>query len=161
MLYSGLPLAEDTVALVAPALAALPVMSCADDVRSAVQEWSSRAETEHGVLYFWIQVGVEPVGQIFLHDIDEQAREALVGYHLFQQAWRGHGVGSRALVLLQHYVMKETTLGRLVLITSGDNIASRRAAEKAGFRATGSPREDPTGVLLEWSAPRHSGRAAV
>jgi RimJ/RimL family protein N-acetyltransferase len=122
-------------------------MSYADDVQGAVQEWSSRAESEHGILYFSIQAGDDVVGQIFLHDIDEYNHEALVGHHLFQQAWRGRGIGSHALILLQQYVTRKTTLKRLMLITAGENIASRRAAKKAGFRYAGSPREDPTGVL--------------
>jgi RimJ/RimL family protein N-acetyltransferase len=40
----------------------------------------------------------------------------------------------------------------LVVITSADNLASRRAAEKCGFVADGTPREDPTGIVLRWRA---------
>ena len=43
--------------------------------------------------------------------------------------------------------------GEEIVITSADNAASRRVAEKRGFRHDGAPREDPTGVLLRWEVP--------
>ena len=123
------------------------------DVEESVQEWLRRAKIERDIVYFSVEVGRQLAGQIFLHDIDEQSGEGLVGYHLFQPGWRGRGVGTQALKLLQRFVAAETSLKKLILITSAGNIASRRAAEKAGFAYVGSPHEDPTGVLLTWTAP--------
>jgi RimJ/RimL family protein N-acetyltransferase len=93
------------------------------------------------------------VGQIFLHDIEPRQGVSLVGYHLFEREMRGRGIGTRALRLLQRFVIETDELRALVLITSGDNVASRRAAEKAGFVHIGPPREDPTGVALRWDVP--------
>jgi hypothetical protein len=102
----------------------------ADDVRESVKGWLRRAEMDEDIYYFSIHADEELVGQIFLHDIDETAGEALVGYHLFDYQARGRGVGTKALQLLQRFVQTETTLKRLILITSADNAASRRAAER-------------------------------
>jgi RimJ/RimL family protein N-acetyltransferase len=92
-----------------------------------------------------------PVGQIFLHDVDPQAATALVGYHLFDVQTRGKGVGTRALGLLQDYAVEESDLKRLVIITTRDNVASRRVAEKCGFEYVGPQRERPdVGVCYAW-----------
>ena len=93
------------------------------------------------------------MGQILLHDIDEIAKEALIAYHLFQLSYRSHGLGTTMLALLKQYVLVETDLRRLIIITSQDNIASQRIAQKCGFQYAGTPREDPLeGVLYEWKA---------
>jgi len=150
MLHTGLPYREGNVALSSPVSRFILTTHHAEDVADSVRGWLRRAETQENIYYFSVEVEAELVGQIFLHDIDKLAGEALVGYHLFEPQWRGQGVGSQALKLLQRFVTMETTLMKLILITSADNSASWRAAEKAGFTYAGPPREDPTGVLLSW-----------
>jgi RimJ/RimL family protein N-acetyltransferase len=44
--------------------------------------------------------------------------------------------------LLQHHITAGTELEELFIITSADNIASRRIAERSGFAHVGSPWED-------------------
>ena len=87
------------------------------DVRASVQRWSSQAADDDRMLYFAVCVDGQIVGQIFLHDIDWEKRESLVGYHLFE-TWRGRGVGTKALRLLQRCVIEDTSLQRLVVITA-------------------------------------------
>ena len=71
---------------------------------------------------------------------------------------RGRGTGTKMLTLLQRYVREETTLRRLVAITSDDNVASQRIALKCGFVHTGPPREDPVhGMCFEWRVPEDGG----
>ena len=149
--YAGIGYREGNVALSPPAPQRILVTPHADDVADSVKEWVNRAEVQSDICYFSIEVEGELAGQIFLHDIDLSTGAALVGYHLFEPRWRGRGIGTQALKLLQKYVTADTTLTKLVLITSADNIASRRAAEKAGFTHAGPPLEDPTGILLTWT----------
>ncbi len=149
-LHSGTPYRVGNVALTAPDRQRIMAAPQDDDVRDAVTEWLSRAEKDQSIYYFAVDVDHVPVGQIFLHDIDDETGEALVGYHLFAKRSRGHGIGTVALQLLKDFVADATGLSRLVLITSADNVASRRAAEKAGFVYVGAPREDRNGVLLVW-----------
>ncbi len=102
------------------------------------------------VEYFSIIADDELVGEIFLHDIDVQRGDALVGYALFQPVHRGRGIGSEALSELVSHVVTNTELNKLVVITMADNVASVRTAEKSGFIQVGAPREDPAGVCLVW-----------
>jgi RimJ/RimL family protein N-acetyltransferase len=55
--------------------------------------------------------------------------------------------------LLQHHITAGTELEELFIITSADNIASRRIAERSGFAHVGSPWEDLNGILLAWKNP--------
>jgi hypothetical protein len=55
------------------------------------------------------------------------------------------------------HVVTNTELNKLVVITTADNVASVRTAEKSGFVQVGAPREDPAGVCLIWRrGPRSS-----
>lgn len=153
-LYGGADLRGDGVSIGRPDVAAIRAANVSNDVADEVARWLRVAEDGDDSLYFAICSEGALVGQIFLHDLDEQTGESLVGYHLLQPRFRGRGIGTRALGLLQGYVRDRSTLRRLVIITSGDNVASRRIAEKCGFRYVGPPREDPTGVALIWDVPR-------
>ena len=118
-------------------------------------DWYTAGEKRADVYYFSVFEDVRLVGEIFLNDIGaESADEALVGYGLFQARDLGRGIGTKALRLLQRYVAKDTELQDLFIITSADNIASLRIAEKCDFARVGSPREDPAGLLLSWKVPR-------
>jgi RimJ/RimL family protein N-acetyltransferase len=111
----------------------------APDVVDDVDFWLSRALAGSNVRYFSIYQSDRVVGQILLHDIDAESGNALVGYHIFESILRGRGIGTRALRLLQNYVIEQTDLVRLVMITSTDNVAARRIAEKCGFHRVGLP----------------------
>jgi RimJ/RimL family protein N-acetyltransferase len=67
---------------------------------------------------------------------------------------RGRGVGTEAVRLLVRYVRDATDLEMLVIITAGDNVRSRRVAEKNGFTLAGPPREDPTGLCFKLTVER-------
>lgn len=160
MIYGGDPLGRGRVRLTAGSGANLTALADTElwrsaggaltNMRDAIREWTKAAEERDDVVLFEIAVDGEPAGQIFLHDIDEQRGESLVGYHLLAEH-RRRGVGTEALGLLVDHVREETSLETLVIITSGDNMASRRIAEKAGFWLVGPPREDPTGLCFKLS----------
>jgi RimJ/RimL family protein N-acetyltransferase len=59
-----------------------------------------------------------------------------VGYWIARDA-RGKGVCTRALRTLARWAFDELRLQRLELITDPENVASRRVAEKVGFRREG------------------------
>jgi len=82
----------------------------------------------------------------------------LVAYHIFDAQHRGRGVGTKALSLLQQYTASCTDLSRLYIITSQDNPASQRIAQKYGFSLTaeGNAKYGPNpAYLLEfvWDVP--------
>jgi RimJ/RimL family protein N-acetyltransferase len=48
-------------------------------------------------------------------------------------------------------------LKKLVIITSRDNLASQRIAQKCGFQYVGASREDPVNdMVFEWYVPLNS-----
>jgi RimJ/RimL family protein N-acetyltransferase len=120
------------------------------DVAQAARHWLHIAESE-AIYYFSIYWRATLVGAILLHNIDQGSKTSLVAYHLFDHAHRGLGIGTAALSLLQQFVIEKTNLDRLIVITSHDNLASQRIAQKCGFVYAGAPREDPeNGMLFEW-----------
>ena len=121
----------------------------------SMYEWLDRALLEPSICYFGISLEARTIGQIFLHDIDSFARSSLVGYHIFDPRDRGRGYGLVALGLLQRYVVTHTDLEGLVVITTRDNLPSRRLALRRGFVEHGPSREDPVnGIVLDWSVKR-------
>ncbi len=154
-LHSGNRYEVDGVWIGPPDLDAIARAPRDDDVASSVDRWLFSAQRRDDVHYFSVYEGAALVGQIFLHDIDSECGEALVGYHLFERRFRGRGIGTKMLALLQRYVREETALRRLVAITSDDNVASQRITLKCGFVHTGPPREDPVhGMCFEWLVER-------
>jgi RimJ/RimL family protein N-acetyltransferase len=118
-------------------------------------DWYAEGERRDDVYYFSVFEDARLVGEIFLHDIGaDGAGEALIGYGLFQANDRGRGLGTKALLLLQRYVVEETELEELFIITSADNVESRRIAQKCEFALSGAPRENPDGLFLTWKVPR-------
>ena len=159
-LYSGSPYADANVSIRAPdaddIFKLVPAADIAEEVKSLA--WAERTAHVH---FFSIYEDRTLVGQIYLHDIDMQSGDALIGYHLFQPDYRGRGIGARALGLLQTYVLKETAIKRLIIITGRDNGASRGIAAKRGFEYIGGAREDPENlVVYAWSTivNRETGR---
>jgi RimJ/RimL family protein N-acetyltransferase len=129
----------------------------AEDVAQEVAgslAWALQAED---VYYFSIYDQEALVGQIFLHDIDWQAGTGMIGYHLFQPSYRGQGIGTKSLGLLQQFVLEATELKQLVIITGEENIASRRMAEKCGFEYIGKAREDAMHVVYQWEVREEHG----
>ena len=67
---------------------------------------------------------------------DEPGDVGEVGYWLRAEA-RGRGVTSCALLLISRWALSRDGVGRLQLRAAVENLASRRVAEKAGFRLEG------------------------
>ena len=158
-LYAGVSLRKGDVLIGPPIHAAIQNARKVEDVASSVAHWLAAAEERDDVCYFSIYQGHDTVGQILLHDIDDDRLESLVAYHLFEPRFRGLGIGSIALALLQAFVVETTDLRRLVVITSDENLASRRIAQKCDFIHVGPSREDPAhGMVFVWEVPRQTGR---
>jgi len=78
-----------------------------------------------------------------------------IGYALAEPSDQGRGLGTKALGLLQRFARDATRLTKLIIITSRDNSASQRIAQKCGFLHTGPSREDPiNGMVFEWVVRR-------
>jgi RimJ/RimL family protein N-acetyltransferase len=84
--------------------------SKSNDWNEDSERWCRRAPSDDSIVYFGLFFHGKLLGQIFLHDWDRLTNESLVGYHIFEESWRGHGIGTKALRLLQKYVLQETEM---------------------------------------------------
>jgi RimJ/RimL family protein N-acetyltransferase len=99
------------------------------------------------------------LGSFSVMEIDRERGFGEIGYWVAAEA-RGRGVATRAVRLLARWAHDELGLTRIEIHTHTDNLASRRVAEKAGFRdtgeLTGAPRggvEEPVYAVYAWIAP--------
>jgi RimJ/RimL family protein N-acetyltransferase len=78
------------------------------------------------------------VGELQLRRSDDVFPPGLfeLGISLFRSV-RGQGLGSETLRIVARYLFDEEHAGRIQLGTDVDNVAMRRAAEKAGFAFEG------------------------
>jgi len=151
-IYSGQAVNANNVTIGAPDFDALHHVTIAADVAGSVRQWTTVAVARDDVLYFGIFWNNRAVGQILLHDMERHT--SLVAYHLFDPADRGRGIGTQALGLLQELVRTATMPSQLIIITSRENLASQRVAQKCGFVDAGAPWEDPlNGIRLIWNVP--------
>jgi RimJ/RimL family protein N-acetyltransferase len=88
------------------------------------------------------------LGSLSVMEIDREAGYGEIGYWVAAEA-RGRGVATRAVRLLTEWAQRELGLQRLELLPHKDNVASRRVAEKAGYRVTGELRGAPRAGIEE------------
>ena len=148
-LYAGPPLECGSIALVKPDAGEVSAALAKADITDGAKGWYGRAQSQEALLYFSVALSTKLVGQIFLHDMDLDQHEAMVGYDIFDAEERRRGYGTAALDALCHYAVANLGLHRLVMITALENTASRRIAEKCGFLNIGPAREDPDLIVYE------------
>lgn len=156
-LHQGKRYQESHVSIAPPDPQAILAADLSDDVAEAVRNGLTWAQSDPNVYFFAVYSNHELVGQIYLHDIDQKSQGALIGYYLYQPHFRGKGIGTTMLRLLQEYVRQETGLHQLTIITGKENRASRRMAERSGFHFVGGSWEDPEGlVVYQWEVQRET-----
>ena len=112
--------------------------------------WREKALIRDDIYYFSIFYKESVIGEIFLHDINRDKAEALVGYHIFNPDFRKKGIGTTSLKLLQEFVKESEELKKLTIITADNNISSKKISEKCGFKLIGPSWEDQKMVVYEW-----------
>jgi RimJ/RimL family protein N-acetyltransferase len=76
------------------------------------------------------------LGSFSIIDIDRERACGEIGYWMAPEG-RGRGVATRAVRLVSDWAFEVLGLTRLQIRAHRDNVASRRVAEKAGYRDTG------------------------
>ena len=104
-------------------------------LRGRVEASGSWSRSE---LLLAIECGGVLVGDVQARRDDDSMPPGLfeVGIGIFRD-YRGHGVGTEALALLTDHLFWEEFAHRVQLSTDIDNVAMRRAAEKAGYSFEG------------------------
>ncbi len=88
------------------------------------------------------------LGSFSVMGLDREPGFTEIGYWVAAEA-RGRGVATRAVRLLAGWAREELGLTRIEILPHKDNMASRRVAEKAGFRDTGALTAPPRGEVEE------------
>jgi ribosomal-protein-alanine N-acetyltransferase len=81
------------------------------------------------------------LGHIFYFKSDPFRKVYEIGYNIFRPADRGQGSISEALRIFAAYLFEIKPVARLQVLVAVGNTASRRAAEKCGFRHEGVLRQ--------------------
>jgi len=63
-----------------------------------------------------------------------------IGYQILKKEDRGRGYGTEALRMIVAFLFESKPIPRLEIVTTADNSAARRIAEKCGFRHEGTMR---------------------
>ncbi len=66
--------------------------------------------------------------------------ELELSYHIYKVEHRGQGVATDAVALMTGYLFDQMKHNRIRLIIHPDNLASKRVAEKSGYRSEGIAR---------------------
>lgn len=84
----------------------------------------------------------QPVGSVYIRDIDRQHNKAEYGIFIGEPAARGRGIGTAAAKLMLRYCFEEEELHRIYLRAFAENRQAIRSYEKAGFTQEGLLRGD-------------------
>ena len=86
------------------------------------------------VAQFIILLNGEPVGSVYLRDIDLNKKEAEYGIFIGEESARGKGVGTKSAKLILKYAFEELGLKKIFLRVLKNNPGAVRSYEKAGFK---------------------------
>ncbi len=84
----------------------------------------------------------EPVGSVYIRDIDRRHSKAEYGIFIGEDAARGKGIGTAAAKLMLRYCFEVEKLHRVYLRALSSNEQAIRSYEKAGFWREGVLRQD-------------------
>jgi RimJ/RimL family protein N-acetyltransferase len=99
----------------------------------------SEQEAAAGTAVHLVAVDAEDgrvLGSFSIMELDREPGYGEIGYWVAAEA-RGRGIATRAVRLLTDWGRAELGLTRLEILPHKDNEASKRVAEKAGYRDTG------------------------
>jgi RimJ/RimL family protein N-acetyltransferase len=120
-------------------------------VRAGLAQLAHQREAGSKLVFGIWAPGEVFVGEVGLYGVDRAAASAEIGYWLRTSA-QGQGLATEAVRLLQQVAMHGLGLASLEAHISRDNQASRRVAERTGFRLVGSRAatlaSDPSGARI-------------
>ena len=102
--------------------------------------WFERIAASDSDIVWAVMLGDRHIGGTGIHRINWPSRRAITGNFIGEVDEWGKGYGSEAVLLRTRYAFMDTTLEKLESMVFMDNIGSRRALEKAGYRQYGVAR---------------------
>jgi len=106
------------------------------------EEWLKKLAEGDNDVFWTIETEGTPIGAIGIHEIDWINAHASTGIMIGDKSYWRRGIASEAMRLRTRFAFRELNLHKLSTEVFADNVASRRALEKAGYRQVGIRREE-------------------
>ena len=105
------------------------------------ERWFERIASSPNEVAWEIHREGRHIGSIGLHDIEWRHRRAIGGIWIGEINEFGKGFGSEAMALRTRYAFMELGLNKVTTESDMENVASRRAAMRAGYSECGRYRK--------------------
>lgn len=114
----------------------------ADFTREMHEAWVKQKVFSGEVVQYIIETKADgqPVGSVYLRDIDSRNHSAELGIWLGQAECTGRGLGTEAAALLTRFAFRELELHRVFLRVFTENTRAISCYKRAGFREEGIAR---------------------
>ena len=106
------------------------------------EEFFKRIADSKDDVWWVIEVENRAVGATGIHAIDWICAHAVTGIMIGDRSYWRRGVATEAMQLRTAFAFRELNLHKLRTTAVVDNVGSRRALEKAGYRTVGFYREE-------------------
>lgn len=106
------------------------------------KEWYEKASRSQTDLLWAVFLGEKHIGSTGLHGINWQDRHAITGNLIGDKSEWGKGYGSEVVALRTRYAFEMLGLEKMSTHVFAENVASRRALEKAGYQSVGIARHE-------------------
>ena len=100
-------------------------------------EWLDRASRSETDVIWSIFAGNQLIGSTGLHEIHWQSRHGMSGIGIGDRAFWGQGIATEVMRLRTRYAFEELGLEKVITNAFMENVASRKALERAGYREVG------------------------
>lgn len=100
-------------------------------------DFFKRVGEAKNAVHWIIEVGGVVVGATGIHQIDWKNAHGTTGIVIGDKSMWGKGVASEAMALRTRYAFRELNLEKLMTEVFVENVASRKALEKSGYRTVG------------------------
>lgn len=107
-----------------------------------VEEFVRKGAKDANGCFWTLEVEGEPIGLTFIRSIDWVARVGTTGTAIGERRHWRKGIASEVMALRTEFAFRELDLHKLKADAYVDDVGSRRALEKAGYRTAVVARED-------------------
>jgi RimJ/RimL family protein N-acetyltransferase len=113
-----------------------------EDTKAHVQERISGAAQDKYMIYLIIDnLTNKPIGVVQLKDIDTNAKKREFGFFI-DGDYVKKGIATKSILVASDYCFDTLGLNKVFMRIAEENTASRRVAEKCGFKVEGVLRDD-------------------
>jgi RimJ/RimL family protein N-acetyltransferase len=105
------------------------------------QEFLKRIGESKDDVWWMIDAEGKPIGATGIHGINWIDANATTGIVIGEKDCWGKGYATEAMALRTRYAFRELNLHKLMTEVNAENVASRKALERNGYRTAGTRRE--------------------